>query len=33
MIVKCAGKIIFVEMSMPVILELTQTRNLANKLS
>ena len=29
MIVKCAAKIILVEMAMPVVLELTQTRNLA----
>lgn len=29
MIVNCAGKIILVEMAMPVILKLTQTRNLA----
>ena len=27
-IVKSAGKIIFVEMTMPVVFKLTQTRNL-----
>ena len=29
MIVKSVGKIIFVEMTMPVVFKLTQTRNLA----
>ena len=29
MIVKSVGKIIFVEMTMPVVFKLTQTRNVA----
>ena len=29
MIAKSVGKIIFVEMTMPVVFKLTQTRNLA----